>query len=119
MKKTFIFIASLMLWGTLNAIPVRIIFEYSGGDFSPLIPQLPKSPVDLPNVMQDGGVITFKASHDDYTLSLIDEDGDVVFQTVVPSAMTTVALPSSLSGNYELRLYPDGSSIYFYGYVVF
>lgn len=108
-----------MLWGTIVAAPIKVEFEYSGGDFSPIIPQLPKSPTDLPDVMQDENVLTFKANHDDYTLHLYDENDLLVYSVYVPSSQTTVTLPTWLSGSYELRLYPDDSYIYFYGYVVF
>jgi hypothetical protein len=49
------------------------------------------------------------------TVQLLDEDGYVVYTTFVPASTPTVVLPSTLSGDYELRLIPSGSAYYFYG----
>ena len=54
-------------------------------------------------------------TQDDYTLELLDEDGVVVYTTFVPSGTTTVILPSTLSGDFELRLVAD--TYYYRGYI--
>ncbi|MBQ4393181.1 MAG: hypothetical protein II826_08765 [Prevotella sp.] len=74
-----------------------------------------KGPVIVPNIDLTNGAITFKAEHCDYTLCIVNEDGNTVFSVFVPSTVTTVTLPSTLSGEYEILLYPDTGSIYFFG----
>ena len=71
----------------------------------------------IPLVGIEDYTLTFTTPCYGYTLELLDEDGDVVYTTIVTS--DTLVLPSTLEGEYQLRLYPTGSSIYFYGYVMF
>ena len=102
------------------AIAARISFAVGYFDPVPSTKPLPKSPVAEPDVECEDDVLLFKAQHHDYTLQLFDSEGDLAYSFFVPSSITTVNLPSTLSGEYELRLYPaDGSSYYFYGYVLF
>lgn len=79
----------------------------------------PKAPASTPEVYQDGHVLYFANVSTDQTLVLIDEYGTEAYSAFVASSVTTVTLPLTLSGEYELRLIPTGSSIYFYGYVLF
>ena len=71
----------------------------------------PRSPI--PEIYYDDHTIYFEdTSHVAYTLKLVYA-GVVVWQTSVDAAATSVDLPASLSGNYQLRLSysPD---FYFY-----
>ena len=79
----------------------------------------PKAPASMPEVYQDGHVLYFANVSTDITLVLIDEYGTEVYSAFVASSVTTVTLPSTLSGEYQLRLIPTGGSLYFYGYVLF
>ena len=69
----------------------------------------PKSPVLIPSASIDGHTFSISSYHADYTLVLVDEYDAVVYTTFFPSTLTEVELPSTLSGDYELRLYPGGS----------
>lgn len=64
----------------------------------------PKSPIEPPTVYIEDYTLTFENYHPEYILNIKDEDGDVVYTTVVHSTRTQVVLPSTLSGNYEIRL---------------
>ena len=64
----------------------------------------PKSPIQPPTVYIEDHTLSFAVDHPDYLLNIKDEDGNVVFSTVVWSAQTEVVLPSSLSGDYEIEL---------------
>ena len=64
----------------------------------------PRSPNETPIVYIDDYTLLFEANHPDYVLNIKDEDGDVVFSTVVSSTQTQVVLPSTLSGNYQIEL---------------
>ena len=64
----------------------------------------PKSPIQPPTVYIEDHTLSFAVDHPDYLLNIKDEDGDVVFTTVVYSAQTEVVLPLTLSGDYEIEL---------------
>ena len=72
-----------------------------------------RGPVLVPEVGIEDYTLTFSTPCYGYTVELQDEDGYVVYTTIVTS--DTLVLPSTLEGEYQLRLYPTGSSIYFYG----
>jgi len=119
-KKFFIAIASLIMLGE-----VSVFANVQGLDVN-LVPQIiddmpgnpagGKAPVIVPSAMLDGHTLYIDGYHADYTLELIDENDTVVYTTFVPSTVSVVVLPSTLSGNFELRLYPGGD-YYFYGYI--
>ena len=64
----------------------------------------PKTPITAPTVYIDDYTLLFEASHPEYVLYIKDEDGNVVYSTVVYSAQTQVVLPSTLSGDYQIEL---------------
>lgn len=73
---------------------------------------MPKSPIELPQATLDGHVLTFTSSHANYTLTLLDENGDDAYQVFVPSSTSVVVLPSTLSGSFEIQLDFSGSYIF-------
>lgn len=76
-------------------------------------PKSPECPPKAPEATLEGNVLTFISSHDDYTLTLIDEDDEVAYEVTVPSTVSVVILPATLTGNYELQL-DYGGNYYFY-----
>lgn len=70
----------------------------------PLTNGHPKSPDETPTVYIDDYMLYFEANHPEYVLNIKDEDGDVVYTTVVYTAQTQAVLPSTLSGDYEIEL---------------
>ena len=79
---------------------------------------IPKSPVNPPQATLDDHVLTFTTSHADYTLTLLDGEGETIYTTYVSSSVNVVVLPATLTGNYELRLIPDAGNYYFYGEII-
>ena len=75
----------------------------------------PKTPITAPTVYIDDYTLLFEANHPDYVLNIKDEDGDVVYSTVVYSTQTQVVLPSTLSGDYQIELVVN--KYYFCGYI--
>ncbi len=69
--------------------------------------QGPKVPPSCPVVSIDGHTLYFTGSHAEFILTLTDEDDNVVYVTNVYATDTQIALPSSLSGVFKLRLYTD------------
>lgn len=66
-------------------------------------------------ITQDNYIITFPAELVDYTLELRNNESLVVYSTFLPSGTTQVVLPTTLLGNYELRLITD--TYYYIGYI--
>ena len=64
----------------------------------------PKTPMRPPVVYIEDNTLTFVADHPEYVLFIRDEEGDVVYTTVVSSSVTQVVLPSTLSGEYQIEL---------------
>ncbi len=116
-KKFFVTLAMLLLTATINVTGAKI--NLGVGIFDPTTdmggPQ--RGPVLVPEVSIEDYTLAFSTPCYGFTLELLDEDGDVVYTTIITS--DTLVLPSTLEGEYQLRLYPTGSSIYFYGYVMF
>ena len=112
MKKLSFFVSFLFASASLTfALPIDWIV-----DPTPTLPGQGKSPIPTPSVDLDGYELTFLSSHGDYTLELL-QGGVVVYSTFVSSTTNTVVLPTTLQGEYEIRLYGD-ESYYLTGYIV-
>lgn len=79
--------------------------EYVGT--GPQLPSGPKTPITPPEACIYGHTLYFTGTHAEFVLTLIDEEDNVVFTTIVYGTDTQIVLPSTLSGLYELRLYAD------------
>ena len=104
MRKLFLFLFGAFILSTdvsaqvLVPLTVSIIDEQPGGNGQP------KTPVLAPKVYIDDYTLLFEVDHPEYVLYIKDEDGDVIYSTVVSSTQTQVVLPSTLSGNYQIEL---------------
>lgn len=113
MKKLFLAIVLLSGIGInsllAQEIPMQIIKETGVGNGNTLAPPRPWY------ITQDDYTLTMPAFENDFTLVLLDEDGVVVYSTFVPAGTTLIVLPSTLSGDFELRLV--GDTYYYRGYI--
>ena len=75
----------------------------------------PKTPAYPWYITQDGNVLTMSATPCDYTLSLYDEDDELVYSAFLPAGTTQVVLPTTLSGTFEIRFETD--TYYYFGYI--
>ena len=100
----------------LNASAFEI--ELQVGYFDPNVdkPKDPRSAILIPQVEIEDNVLNFNTPIDGYTLRLLDEDGYVVFTTIIPIGTTSMVLPSYLSGEYEIQIIQG--NLCFYGYIV-
>ena len=74
-----------------------------------------KTPTIIPKVSIEDYTLYFNTPCDGYVLRLVDEFDSVVYSTVIPVGATSLVLPSSLSGTYELQII---TGIYcFYGLI--
>lgn len=63
-----------------------------------------KGPVLIPEVSLDGHTLYFFTPCDGFTLNLVDENEVVVYTIVIPTGATSLVLPATLSGDFELQL---------------
>ena len=125
MKKNIIFIAVMALimsaTGVMNVwaaaddpIPFRIL-PPEGGDApnpggigndggSDGDEPNPKSPVQMPTVVQDGYNLYIISGCAGATLILRDEYETEVYSTIITDETGEITLPSTLSGMYEIRI---------------
>ena len=113
-KKLFLVIAFLGvgLFTPLMAqeeISMQVILKGASGSGPTYAPPRPW------DITQDGYVLTMPAFEDDYILELRDENDVVVYTDYVPAGTTQIVLPSTLSGDFELRLVAD--TYYYRGYI--
>lgn len=112
--KKFI-LAIVLFFGSVNSlwageeIPMQIIDPSPGNGGNTLAPPRPWY------ITQDDYVLTMPAFEDDFTLELRDENDVVVYTDYVPAGTTQIVLPSTLSGDFELRLVAD--TYYYRGYI--
>ena len=106
----------LMLGGAIfsealaeEQIPMQIINKSGVGNGNTLAPARPWY------ITQNDYVLTLPAFEDDYILELRDEDDVVVYTDDVPAGTTQIVLPSTLSGDFEIRLV--GDTYYYRGYI--
>ncbi len=64
----------------------------------------PKSPVQMPTVVQDGYTLYIISGCAGATLILRDEYETEVYSTAITDETDEITLPSTLSGTYEIRL---------------
>ena len=104
MKKIlFCCLCMLMLSTSINAwdlVPLTVRID----DNMPIGHGHSKTPINPPTLYIEDYTLSFEIGHPDYVLNIKDEDGEVVYTTVVYSTQTEVVLPSTLSGDYEIEL---------------
>ena len=112
MKKILLLIVGVFLLSTSlfakEIVPFTVYYE----DDQPAGNGNPRTPIEVPLVYIEDYILTFEAYHPEYVLSIKDEDGTVVYSTVVYSTQTQVVLPSLLSGDYEIQLDFGGRYIF-------
>lgn len=115
MKKTLLFVLLLIGGCTFafgqNQIPMQIINNGGASHGNTLAPPRPWY------ITQNENVLTLPAFDEGFTLQLLDEDETVIYSTYIPAGTTQVVLPSTLSGEFELRLIPVLTSYYYRGYI--
>ena len=67
----------------------------------------PKGPIPVPYVILDDHTLYIWSQHNGYTLTLLDDNDTVVYQSYVAPGVQYVALPTTLSGSFTLILSDD------------
>ena len=104
MKKLLLIVFGAFILSTSMSAQVLVPLSVNYDDEQPVTNGNPKTPITAPTVYIDDYTLLFEASHPEYVLYIKDEDGNVVYSTVVSSTQTQVVLPSTLSGNYQIEL---------------
>ena len=104
MKRFFV---SLMVWCGMTALAMAGQIQLTAGiiDRGSTGNDAPCGPIYVPSAEIEGNVFTVSA-HPDYVLQLVDSSGEdiVYYETVLPAGVNSVVLPTTLSGDYEVRL---------------
>lgn len=90
--------------------PIGILIEWQAEPVNPTgsdIP-LPKSPNTPPTASIDGHTLYIYDVTSPLALTVVDENQQVVYTAYVPAGNTTLVLPATLTGTFELQLYPGG-----------
>lgn len=119
-KKRFVFISlltamlsltSMIVYADPTDIELQVGYENpddgNGGQH--------RGPVLIPCISIDNSTLYFTTPCDGCTLRLLDENGVVVYSTVIPTGTISLILPSSLLGEYEIQIIQG--NICFYGYI--
>ena len=107
MKKLLLMIVGAFMLSTSLWAKEIVSLSVNYKDERPIGHDFGRTSVEVPLVYIDDYTLTFEAYHPDYALVIMDEDGDVVYTTLVFSAQTDVILPSTLSGDYQVNLVID------------
>lgn len=122
MKKFFlifnlIFMVSLSGTAQIQSDPQKQEVELSVKPIEPVIISKPikRSPAMAPSVSLSDHTLYFNTSCDGYVLQLVNEDGDIEYDIIIPEDTETLSLPLYLEGEYELQIIRGNYC--FYGYI--
>lgn len=94
---------------TPQNIPMQIIRQGGSSNGNTLAPPRPWY------IIQVDHVLTLPTTSEDYTLELWDENG-IVYSVYLPTGTTQVIIPSTITGEFEIRLVAD--TYYYRGYMI-
>ena len=119
MKKVKVFLVSTLLLTTMFT-PIKSVaaeeeVELTSERVKETGNDLPRTPIQPPRASIDDHTFYVNSSHGDFVVHLVDEDGQVVYTTFMPSAVSSIYLPATLSGSYMIQLY--WGDWLFYGYI--
>ena len=72
-------------------------------------PGIPRNPIEPPTASLEGYTFTIIGAHPDFLVRIVDveDEDDVIYQTLMPAATSSIILPSTLSGDYQIQLIWD------------
>ena len=98
-----------------QSVRQELNLEVRWGDLVPGGNPVPRTPILIPEVSIDGHTLYFDTPCDGYTLRILSSDNTVEYTTVIPTGATSLVLPATLSGNFEIRF--ETATYYYYGYI--
>lgn len=115
--KKIIIVTLFLTWGCFKSfcspvgIPMQIINKSASSSGPTYAPPRPWY------IMQDDYTLTLPAFDYAYSLVLLDEDGVVVYSADYSAGTSTAVIPSTIFGEFELRLVPYAATYYYRGYI--
>ena len=89
-----------------NGVPVNLTVGITDPQTPMDVPR-PKAPIQPPYVTLDDHTLYIWSQHSGYTITLLDDNDTVVYQTYVAAGMQYAVLPTTLSGTFTLILSDD------------
>lgn len=118
-KKSIIIslLAAMLTLGNLSvyADPELIVLEVGIEDPEHGDSSQQKTPITVPDISLEDHTLYFYTPCDGCILRLLDGNDNVVYSTVIATGTTSLVLPSTLSGEYEIQIIQG--NICFYGYI--
>ena len=74
-----------------------------------------KGPIPMPELSLDDHTLYFDTPCDGCTLNIVDSNDVVVYTTVIPTGATSLVLPATILGEYELQII--SGNYLFYGMI--
>lgn len=114
MKKKLLILSSIVLmffisttvYGENPYIGIRIDLRCERIKGTVLTPNIPRSPIQVPDVYLDDHTLYFAQEfEEDLVVTLEDENEVGVYSTYLYAGQTQLSLPASLSGDYTLYIY--------------
>lgn len=87
-----------------HSVKLEFVVEKHRPLSNPIRPKAPEKLPTPPEAILSENVLSFLDSHAEYTLYIIDEEGEEVYEAFIPENTSTITLPLNLSGEYELQL---------------
>ena len=119
MNKLFLLLSLFVMGQHAYAVEppdtVNLVIPPPNDDDTPIPPPPPKTPIYTPVVCIENGFFYFEETHPEYGLSLWKNDEEV-FSSIVIENLESLEIPSSISGDCEIRLVCNG--IVFYGNII-
>ncbi|SDG40613.1 hypothetical protein SAMN04487901_103199 [Prevotella communis] len=87
-----------------HSVKLEFVVEKHRPLSNPIRPKAPEKLPTPPEAILSENVLSFVDSHTEYTLYIIDEEGEEVYEVFIPKNTSIITLPLNLSGEYELQL---------------
>ena len=118
-KKSIIIslLAAMLTLGNVSvyADPELIVLEVGIEDPEHGDSSQQKTHITVPDISLEDHTLYFYTPCDGCILRLLDGNDNVVYSTVIATGTTSLVLPSTLSGEYEIQIIQG--NICFYGYI--
>lgn len=102
--KKFLIVISLLLATCITTMQAgKVILNPRPNGNGTHNPNKPRSPIVTPEAYLDGHTLTFDASCIGCPLTLVDEEENIVYTTIIDNT-GIVELPDTLSGIFELQI---------------
>ena len=95
---------SLHVQAQVNEGFEELVFQVGYNDEGTIVGGVPRMPIRPLYGSLDDHTFYINGGHADFVVQLLDEDDNVVYQTVMPSDVSSIVLPSTLSGTYQIQL---------------